>query len=476
MPTYTNSDSLPHKTKLIEKVKSTLDKAALKLDRADKRIGIALSGGADSVALLSVCLEMGWEVDALHCNFHLRGEESDRDQRFVTELCGRLGVGLSTISFNVASRMANTNESVEMACRELRYEWFAEMARKLHLDYIAIGHHRDDNAETFLLNALRGCGIAGVKGIPFQRGIYIRPLLDVSHQEILAYLEESGLPHVTDSTNAENEYGRNKIRNMILPEIEEHFPGGSRLIAKTARILSDQHRLLISLLKEKREKYVDRDGRIFVARLLENEDPDVVSSLLYHLLDGELEADRIDRLIACAGNSGKIYAGRDGNEYLFDRGILSLLPDNRQSDRETFTYEFPTLTINALKATPYRIDTGVDGMTIEARIVTRNEFKPLRDPSYAWFDTTLLSCGTIRFRHSVRGDRIEPFGMKGSTLVSDIFSDNKLSFNDKKKQLVMTAEDMIIWIPGLRNSRHFPVTVSTENILELHMLNVAKKS
>lgn len=478
MQTKTETNRQDPRKTLADKARETIEKAGLSLPKERRpRIGVAISGGPDSVALLSVGLSMGWEIEALHCNFHLRGAESDRDQSFVEELCGKSGIRLSTIDFDVTSRMTTQRgESVEMACRELRYEWFGRMARELHLDFIALGHHSDDNVETFILNALRGCGLAGVKGIPFRRGIFIRPLLKATRGEILAYLKEKGLVYVTDSTNAETEYGRNRVRNIILPTIESQFPGGTTRLAATAGILADQHRLFLSLLEERRRRYVGPAGELYLAKLIESENKEIAPTLLYHLLDGDLEPDRIDRLISSAGNSGKIYSGKDGREYLLDRGILSILPHGKASGSATERQQLPDFDIESLKSAPMTIATGIDGITYEARIISGSEFHPRRDPSYAWFDAGKISCTRLFTRLAAKGDRIEPFGMGGSTLVSDIFSDNKLSFTDKGRQLVVTDEEKIIWIPGLRNSRHYPVSPASENILELHMLNVAKKS
>lgn len=476
MPTTTDSYKKEIRINFLNSVKTTIEKEGICGNKTSTpKVGIALSGGADSVALLSVCLELGWKVCALHCNFHLRNEESNRDQQFVEALCRNLNVTLYTIDFDVNLRRHETGESIEMACRELRYDWFRTMAREHKLDFIALGHHRNDNVETFLLNALRGCGLAGVKGIPQRRDIFIRPLLSVSREEILNYLNAMSLSYVTDSTNAETEYGRNKIRNIILPNIEEQFPGATARLAATTATLADQYRLFQKLINEKAQIYKGENGEIFLSNLLADEDRQTASTLLYHLLDGAIDSDRIERLIASSENSGKIYEGHNGICHLLDRGALIPINSSEAAAYTTWSVTLPKLSAEELQNSPIIISLHDNESFLSAKIIKRDDFHPTRDANYAWFDAEILSSADLTFRNPAIGDRIEPFGMNGSKLLSDIFSDNKLSLTDKQKISILTDGTNILWIASLRQSRHYAVTDSTENILELHILNIAKK-
>ncbi|MDE6438023.1 MAG: tRNA lysidine(34) synthetase TilS, partial [Muribaculaceae bacterium] len=184
---------------------------------AGSRIGIALSGGADSVALLAASVRLGFEVVPLHCNFHLRGAESDRDERFVRSLCARLGLAdwLHLTDFDVYAQMCATGESVEMACRTLRYRWFEELAGALGLTAVAVGHHADDDAETFVLNLMRGTGLRGLAGMPRSRDLFVRPMIGCTRAEVLDFLSTEGLDYVTDSTNLADEYMRNRVRHAV---------------------------------------------------------------------------------------------------------------------------------------------------------------------------------------------------------------------------------------------------------------------
>lgn len=441
------------------------------LDRHPK-VGIALSGGADSMALLHFALSRGWNVVALHCNFGLRGKESRRDEAFVTDHCRELGVPLRKVRFDVDRRMKQTGESVEMACRELRYEWFTRMAKELSLEAIALGHHRDDNVETFLLNMLRGSGIGGAKGIPPRRGIFIRPLLGVSRKEITEYLTALGVSHVTDSSNLSNDYNRNKARNIIIPAMEACFPGASGRMEVSISHLREDHRLLRMLVAEKRRHYTDTQGQLSVAELFAHEEE--AATLLYHILDGDIDITTIDRLKNNPAASGKVLAGRSGRRYLTDRGRLIPLDS---SDLEGDEAETP-FTIDPQMAKEEKATcAATDSVELSARILSRDEFSPRRDPAFAWFDASILdNKPTFTLRRPKTGDRVTPFGMNGSRLLSDIFSDIKLSLVDKRRQWVVTCGEEIIWIPGVKTSNLHRVAPSTENILELHVRNIGEKS
>lgn len=411
---------------------------------AGQKVGIALSGGPDSVALLLLGQQLGWEMTALHCNFHLRGEESLRDQAFVERLCNQLDIPLQVTSFDTADYAAENGISIEMAARELRYGWFSQMAQSLGLDAIATGHHRDDNIETLLLNMIRGCGLKGVTAIPPQRGIFIRPLLPVSRKEILQWLEATGTPFVTDSTNLSNDFNRNRWRNIVLPIMEDSFPGCREQLAATIDNLADERSLLESLIAEKRAYFTTPDNRLAIREIASDPNADI---LLYHILDGELNISQVRQLLSTSGSSGKRFRGKR-KTFLLDRGYLLTLPND-----------------NNLLSNPEAFPSS----PIESRLISREEFHPRRNPYYAWFDADrLIASGGFQVRTPRTGDRIKPFGMKGSSLLSDIFTGNKLNLADKQNYPVVDSADGIIWLPGLKNSRLFPVTDSTENILQLH--------
>ena len=181
----------------------------------DRPVLVGLSGGADSVALLGVLVRLGYPCIALHCNFHLRGEESDRDEAFACEFAESLEVPFHKIDFDTISYAGERHLSIEMAARELRYAWFEEMRERLGGQATAVAHHRDDNVETVLMNLIRGTGIRGMSGIRPRNGFIVRPLLCVSREDILAWLADQGYAYMVDSTNLSDAYTRNFILSLI---------------------------------------------------------------------------------------------------------------------------------------------------------------------------------------------------------------------------------------------------------------------
>lgn len=210
------------------------------------RLLVAVSGGPDSVALLASLKTLpGLYSVAAHCNFHLRGEESMRDERMVENLCKTLGVTLVKTDFNVGEYMAkHKGSSTEMACRALRYDWFSSVMREHELQRVATGHNSDDNAETMFLNLLRGSGTSGLRGMAVDNGTAIRPLLGVSRETILGYLSEKGLGFVTDSTNLSSDYRRNFLRNEILPLLRTRWAGADTAIARTIHNIREENKVV----------------------------------------------------------------------------------------------------------------------------------------------------------------------------------------------------------------------------------------
>ena len=198
-----------------EKVKNCIARHEL-LER-EHPVLVALSGGADSVALACVLQDLGYKIEAAHCNFCLRGAESERDEAFVTDFCQRRKIVLHRRCFSTHAYAHEHHVSIEMAARTLRYDFFEQLLQERELDCVAVAHHREDNTETVLLNLLRGTGIRGLRGIQYRNGKVVRPLLDVSRQEIEDYLAECHQDYVTDSTNLQDEVQRNKIRLNVMP-------------------------------------------------------------------------------------------------------------------------------------------------------------------------------------------------------------------------------------------------------------------
>ena len=283
------------------------------------RVIVALSGGADSVCLLRILMQLGYECIAAHCNFALRGEESDRDEAFVSELCAQLSVGLKTIRFDTTAYAAAHKLSVEMAARELRYQWFEELRQACRAQAVAVAHHRDDAIETCLLNLLRGTGIQGLTGIAARNGHIVRPLLGVDRHEICDWLQGLGQRYVTDSTNLENDYTRNKIRNRLLPLLEEINPQFRQIMGTNMENFAATARLYRQALEQAKATVVlpgEGCQWIDLQAVREFAEP---KTLLFDLLQAYgFHPAEIGKILQ--GTTGNRYRGRNGELVLVRKG------------------------------------------------------------------------------------------------------------------------------------------------------------
>lgn len=413
------------------------------------RIGVALSGGADSMALMAAVRDAGYTCVALHCNFGLRGAESDRDARFAADMARALGCEFHEIRFDVEARRRETGESVEMACRSLRYGWFEAMAADHALACIAVGHHIEDSRETFMLNLLRGTGLRGLSGIARARGIFVRPLLDVSRRDIEDYLRRRGLAWVDDSTNAADDYRRNRVRNSLLPEFERLFPGSMRQIDATIGNLQADSRLLGELMDALRPQYYE-NGECLVDKALNCCAAD--EAFLYHVLE-DFDGDIVAQIARAAreGASGRLFRDRCGQTWLLDRGRL------KRYDTGEPAFADVCFTLSAPAGYPA-------GLSVS--LLPVSEFAPSADPSVLWLDAAAADVPLV-WRAPQTGDRLAPYGMQGTRLLSDIYRDAHMSLADKRRARVLAAADKVLWAVGLRSSRHYTVGPGTVMVYRL---------
>ena len=422
-------------------------------DLRGKPVLVALSGGADSVALLRLLLEAGIDCHAAHCNFHLRGEESSRDERFVRDLCQRLEVPLSIKDCDVPAWQREHGGSVEMACRELRYAWFEQERRRLGCAVIAVAHHADDQVETFFLNLMRGTGLRGLTGMKRLNGNIWRPLLGIGRPDIIEYLKSIGQDHVTDSTNGENDYRRNRIRNVILPAMATQFPDAGSRILDTMGNLGDDLELLNALVSI----VLPDEFHIGFNTLLNHQQS---PTLLYHRIRHlGFNRQQCTQAVDAArhGHSGRHFSSGNGYVMHVNRQTLDITPDETIHD-----IEIP-LDLNTDILSPIHITITHGGMP----------FSPLMcdGKRTAAFNTQLTHCKRIVLRRWHRGDRIKPFGMKGSKLVSDLFTDYKLDSQDKHNVWLLEADGDILWVLGYRAASQYPIKPESQDYIILHLQN-----
>ncbi|WP_073343384.1 tRNA lysidine(34) synthetase TilS [Bacteroides congonensis] len=401
------------------------------------KILIALSGGADSVALLCILHAAGYPCEAAHCNFHLRGEESNRDEQFVRQLCKKYGIHLHTIDFDTTRYAAEKHISIEMAARELRYNWFEEIRNQCRADVVAVAHHQDDSVETILLNLIRGTGITGLLGIRPRNGVIVRPLLCINREEIMRYLQSIGQDYVTDSTNLEDEYTRNKIRLNLLPLMQTINPSVKNSLIETSNYLSDVATIYNRYIEEAKTRIATTEG-IRICELVKEPAPEALLFEILHPL-GFNSAQIKDIVHSLHGQSGKQFSSKEWR-VIKDREFL-LLEKIQSEDKEEL---------------PFQI--------IKEEKEYTSDFQIPRKKGTACFDADKLD-ETISYRKWRTGDTFIPFGMKGKKKVSDYLTDRKFSISQKERQWVLCCGERIAWLIGERTDNRFRIDETTRRVV-----------
>lgn len=411
----------------------------------EKPIIVGLSGGADSVALLDILLDLGYSCIAAHCNFHLRGEESDRDEIFSMAYARKKGVQYVKTDFDTQKYASENHLSIEMAARELRYTWFETMRVKYFAQAIAVAHHQDDSAETLLLNLVRGTGIKGLTGIKPRNGYVVRPLLSISRNDILIYLDKRHLTYITDSTNLTDAYTRNFIRLKILPLLEELNPSVKTAIIRTADHIKDAEAIFMHVVRDAENKIV-RDNKISIDLLKSYPSP---KTILYELLKryGFSRPIVDDIFLSLDKSSGKLFYS---SEYILikDRQFFLLEPNKKDAKIVYF-----------IDSEIDQIDNPIN-LLLERKQITAY-FELEKNKNIAYFDFEKLSFPLV-LRHWKDGDSFIPYGMNGRKKISDYFSDHKYSIADKKNCWLLCNNDQVIWIIGERTDNRFRITNSTQ--------------
>ena len=421
---------------------------------------VALSGGADSVALLLALKKLGYNIEAAHCNFHLRGEESDRDEDFCKNLCRELDIKLHLAHFDTQTNASLHGISIEMAARNLRYNYFKALLKDINASAVCVAHHKDDSAETLLLNLVRGTGIEGLTGIKSKNNRIVRPFLCVRRNEIVNYLEQQNQLFVTDSSNLVNDVQRNKIRLDVMPLLQtinplvvEHLNQTGEYIEEAASILNtalEQMQNRVVLLKTEEQTIID------IERLEKEQSSNYL--LWYILKNYGFNAAQIKQISCGLKTSvGRVWESAThaltiNNNKIIVEPLFTCDTKEYHLIEEGLYYLKSKLSIE-IKQELYSIDNGFS-----------------KDPKDVWIDAD-----KVVFPLSVRlikeGDRMIPLGMKGSKLISDILTDTKVSYFDRQRQYVLLNNDQqIIWLVGRRIDDRYKITSSTKTVLKIKLL------
>ena len=456
---------------MLNKIKRFI--ASEHLLRVDALYLVALSGGADSVALLLCLKELGYRVEAVHCNFRLRGEESMRDERFCEELCQRENIPLHKVHFDTQSYADLHKVSIEMAARELRYHYFFQLKEALKAEGICVGHHKEDSVETILINLVRGTGLSGLMGIRPRKNDIIRPLLCVTRHEIEDYLRRHASTFVTDSTNLVDDVVRNKIRLNILPQLTEINPSVTEAILTTANHLSDVEAIVQESLKEALEKAVHffySESSVSQSSLSKHPfqlDLTIVRAfpspayLLFYILKplGFSSSQIAEMVSHLDGQTGQLWYSST-HELTHDRGFFMVLP---REEGEPRTLVIP-------ETGRYVYDDQLSLRLTERTLASSSSVSFSKNPTIVDLDASSIRF-PLTLRRVAEGDRFTPLGMRGSQLVSDFLTNLKRNRFEKRNQLVLLdATGTILWVLGLRINDHFKLTPQSTSCLRIEAL------
>lgn len=428
-----------------------------KLFKRKERMLLTVSGGVDSVVMCHLFKEAGYDFAIAHCNFQLRGEESDGDEAFVDKLAKTYEVPFYSVRFDTQAYSKEQKITIQEAARDLRYEWFEKLREENNFDWIITAHHKNDSIETFMYNLVRGTGIAGLHGILEKKGNVVRPLLFASKEEIIEYAGLNELEFREDSSNSSNKYSRNKIRNKVMPLLREVNQAADYHIAMEIERLREVEGIYQSWMAFQKEWCIIKKGKethVAIEILLASGYPE---PLLFEILKpynfhGDIVKDIVFNLKREAGK--RFYSTT--HEVLKDRDYLVL---RKKAD--------------AKSNGSYSIGEGVEEIhepiTLKLEsIVDLSNFKIPATKKVACVDAEKLVF-PLTLRKWKAGDYFFPLGMKGKKKLSDFFVDNKLSLFEKENTWILTSGNKIVWIVGHRVDNRFKVGNDTEKIYLLSL-------
>lgn len=441
---------------------------------------VALSGGADSVCLLLLLKDLGYDVHAVHCNFLLRGEESQRDEQFCKDLCEVQGIELHFTHFDTRTYAELHKVSIEMAARELRYAYFEQLRKAIEAEDIVVAHHSDDNVETFLMNILRGTGIHGLQAIKPRNERIIRPLLCLKRTDIERYLSLRHQDYVTDSTNLIDDVVRNKIRLNLIPLMESINPAAKENICRTIANVNETATIVDAHTENAINEIVSEMPvspfssattlRIDKTRLLAMPSSE---HLLFAILSRyDFPAALIEQIHQnINAPSGKVWSSATYT-LATDRDSLLLEPLSLDKPKELKIPEEGIYIYNVRAKENPLTSYALDNEEVRFRVSVEkktDDFQPSRKPFLITLDADTVSF-PLTIRRVGEGDRFHPFGMRGTKLVSDYLTDRKYNYFQRQRQLVVAdSKGEIIWLVGERASHDVACTKKTERILFIEM-------
>ena len=404
---------------------------------------LAISGGADSVCLFFILKELGYKIEIAHCNFNLRAEESNNEEYFVIELAKKYNIPIYVKSFETQKYATKNKISIQMASRELRYQWFEYLLEKNNLDFLITAHHRDDNIETFFINLIRGTGINGLSGIKSKNKSIIRPFIEISKEEIIQYLDGNNIIYCKDSSNLNVKYLRNKVRNHLIPILKEINPSIEKTIIDEISILNGVNKIFQKQINYIKSYLLIKENDCHKIKFSDLIKEDNIEIILFEILTpfGFFNISQI--LNTIKSQSGKRFLSTS-HQLIIDRQeiIIALLPNKNEE------IEILNTVIEIQKPIKLNFTISDDISIIKDLNIAKLDFNKLIFP--------------LKLRKWKKADRFIPLGMTNFKKLSDFFIDQKYSILDKQNQWILCSGKDIIWIVGERIDDRYKVDNNTK--------------
>ena len=437
---------------LTQRFEEVIEKERL-VDKSSKLL-LAVSGGIDSVVLAELSYKYGYQFIIAHCNFQLRGKESERDEAFVKELGKKYSAEVLVKRFETESYAAENKISIQVAARELRYKWFNELIENGTANWIVTAHHLDDNIETVLMNFFKGTGLSGLRGMLPKAGKIVRPLLFARKEELLDFAKQNSLSWVEDSSNQSDKYSRNYLRHQLIPVIEKIYPSAIENLSDNIKRFTELEKFHKESVQLQLKKIIEIKNKEIHIPILKLKKSVSVRTLLYELITQYgFASHRVDEVVHLLESETGKYLLSTSHRILKNRNWIIISPLDRQLQEQVVLEEEESAILFA-----------------EGKLGIQKKPAP-EEKVQAKNGTALLDADKIEYPLLLRkwrpGDYFYPLGMPKKKKLARFFIDQKLSLIQKEKAWVIEMNKKIIWVVGMRIDDRFKITDNTKHVLEI---------